>query len=176
MAAKPWLLGIFQVDVSCPVGHALCGGLVRPADSIRDPVHARGLVLDDGSKRVVLCAVEYTALTDHTFERWQKAIARGAGCRPDHVLLHCVHQHDSLYLSILQDEAMRAVGRGILARSLVPEYFLATAAYGEGSLMYAPTAADYAMGGYEPTFSFTTPAVEPSLKLAIAELLDSGGP
>ena len=63
--------------MSCPAGHALCGGLVDPAGSIRDPVYARGLVIDDdtqegkASQRAVLCAVDYTSLCDQAFLRWQ---------------------------------------------------------------------------------------------------------
>ncbi|MBI4025124.1 MAG: hypothetical protein HY360_09095 [Verrucomicrobia bacterium] len=48
----------FTVNVTPPVGHALCGGLVKPVIGVRDPLHARGVILDDGRTRVVLCAVE----------------------------------------------------------------------------------------------------------------------
>jgi hypothetical protein len=60
----------------------------------------------------------------------------------------------------------------LYAQSLVPEDFLACAAYGNGSYHYIPTAQMYEEGGYEPEFgSIATAEVEKPLKDAIAQVL-----
>jgi len=59
----------------------------------------------------------------------------------------------------------------LYAQSLVPEKFLACAAYGNGTYHYIPTAAMFKEGGYEPGAGITTPAVEARLKNAISEIL-----
>lgn len=59
----------------------------------------------------------------------------------------------------------------LYAQSLVPERFLACAAYGNGTIHYVPTARMFHEGGYEPSASVTTPEVERRLKRAIRELL-----
>lgn len=60
----------------------------------------------------------------------------------------------------------------LYAQSLIPERFLACAAYGNCTYHYIPTAAMFAEGGYEPRGSITTPAVEKRLKQALLEVLD----
>jgi hypothetical protein len=59
----------------------------------------------------------------------------------------------------------------LYAQGLVPELFLACAAYADYSYAYLPTAAMYAEGGYEPKAGMYTPAIEASLKRAIAKTL-----
>jgi hypothetical protein len=59
----------------------------------------------------------------------------------------------------------------LFAQELVPEHFLATAAYGQFSQFYIPTAAMFREGGYEPRRAFYTPRIEENLKGAIARVL-----
>jgi len=59
----------------------------------------------------------------------------------------------------------------LYAQALVPERFLACAAYGDYNYFYIPTAAMYAEGGYEPAAGPYAPAIEASLKGAIEEAL-----
>jgi hypothetical protein len=60
----------------------------------------------------------------------------------------------------------------LYAQSLVPEEFLACAAYANCSYHYIPTAKMYEEGGYEPEMgSISTAEVEKPLKGAIAEVL-----
>jgi hypothetical protein len=60
----------------------------------------------------------------------------------------------------------------LYAQSLIPEEFLACAAYGNGTYHYIPTAKMYEEGGYEPEFgSISTADVEKPLKEAIAQVL-----
>jgi len=59
----------------------------------------------------------------------------------------------------------------LYAQALVPDQFLACAAYGDYRYFYLPTAAMYTEGGYEPTAGPFTPAIEASLKGAIEKTL-----
>lgn len=59
----------------------------------------------------------------------------------------------------------------LYAQSIVPEQFLACAAYGNGTYTYIPTAKMFNEGGYEPNMSITTPEIEDNLKKAIYEVL-----
>ncbi|MCC7299939.1 MAG: hypothetical protein IT583_02540 [Verrucomicrobia bacterium] len=59
----------------------------------------------------------------------------------------------------------------LYAQSLVPEQFLACAAYGNLTYDYIPTAKMFAEGGYEPNESITTPEIEGIMKKAIYDVL-----
>ncbi|MBI4024202.1 MAG: hypothetical protein HY360_04420 [Verrucomicrobia bacterium] len=85
----------FKVDVSQRVGHHLCAGLLPDAARFRDPQYARGVILDDGRRRVALCAVDYCGLGGACHDEFRRALARGARIDPRHVALHTVHQHDA---------------------------------------------------------------------------------
>lgn len=59
----------------------------------------------------------------------------------------------------------------LYAQSLVPEQFVACAAYGNGIYFYIPTEKMFKEGGYEPSASVTTPKIEKIFKHAIKHLL-----
>lgn len=100
----------FTVDVTPPVGHALCAGLVKPAIGVRDPIFARGVILDDGKTRVVLCAVELCAIDDTAHSQASLALARGARTTPRNVALHTVHQHDVPYVQLDAEPLLKKHG------------------------------------------------------------------
>jgi len=74
-------------------------------------------------------------------------------------------------VAFLSLPAESALEYQLYAQALAPEKFLAVAAYADGSLGYLPTARMYAEGGYEPSASFTTPALEPAYKRTLERLL-----
>jgi hypothetical protein len=104
--------GSFQVDVSPPVGHSLCGGLVQSARGKRDPLFARGLILDDGRTRVLLCAVDYCCLVGRAHRQVVRALARAAGISPACIALHTVHQHDAPYIHLDAEPLLKRHGIG----------------------------------------------------------------
>ena len=60
----------------------------------------------------------------------------------------------------------------LYAQALIPEQFLAVAAYANGTYHYIPTAKIFDQGGYEPDFgAICTREVEPRYQKAIAEVL-----
>jgi len=74
-------------------------------------------------------------------------------------------------ITILELFAEMAVEYQLYANSLVPDKFLAVAAYNEASCAYTCTAKMYEEGGYEPTTNYLSPEIEVKLKATIKKLL-----
>ncbi len=89
-------IATFSADVTPPLGAPLCYGLVPVASAIADPLSARGVVLHPaGQPSIVLCAVDWLGIGNHSRDRWRAALAKAARTTPDRVALHTVHQHDA---------------------------------------------------------------------------------
>ncbi|HUW62272.1 MAG TPA: hypothetical protein VMZ06_14810 [Candidatus Bathyarchaeia archaeon] len=85
-------IATFNADVTPPLGTPIYSSF-KPLEVIEQPLQAKGVIIDDGSARYVLCAVDYCELCNGTYTRWRKAIADAAGTDPSRVALHTVHQH-----------------------------------------------------------------------------------
>ena len=103
-------IATFQADVTPPIGHPLCGGMVAPAARVEDPLSARGVVILGPDEPVVVVAVDWTELRNETYERWRAAIADAAGTSPRRVLLSCAHQHDAPYADLGAQRRLTAAG------------------------------------------------------------------
>lgn len=111
---KPGLGGYsiatFRADITPPVGHALCGGMVQPAKSIGDPLSARGLVILGAGDPLVLACLDWTELRNEAYERWRGELAKAAVTTPKRVILSCVHQHDAPYADLEAQRLLDASG------------------------------------------------------------------
>jgi len=88
----------FRCDVSPPIGgHPLIWTL--PAKTIEDPLWAKGIVLEDGQSRYVLCAVDWCGLCDSTHELFRRKLAEAVGTDISKVAVQTVHQHTAPYTS-----------------------------------------------------------------------------
>jgi len=86
----------FRCDVTPPPGgHPLIW--IDPVTSIEDPLWAKGVVLDDGVRRCVLCVLDWCGLCNSTHELFVSKVAASAGTDPSRVAVHCVHQHTAPY-------------------------------------------------------------------------------
>src|SRR5262245_56014433 len=113
-------MATFSADITPPVGHALCGGMVAPAARIADPLSGRGLILWGGGEPLVIAALDWTELRNDAYERWRNELAKAAGTSPRRVLLSCVHQHDAPYADL---EAQRLLdGQGLKGFHVDPEF------------------------------------------------------
>ena len=89
-------VSILQCDITPPVGHPLCAGWYPPADSISDPLYAFGLILvSEQEAPVVLCALDWSELSNHDHRRWRQELADAVGTEADRVAVHCTHAHDT---------------------------------------------------------------------------------
>ncbi len=76
-------------------GHPLIW--VTPLETVEDPLLAKGIVLDDGAARYVLCAVDWCGLSNSSHLLFRNKIAAAAGTDVSRVAVQCVHQHTAPY-------------------------------------------------------------------------------
>lgn len=93
----------FRFDATPPLGHPLCGGWIKPVVGVDDSLEAIGVVLLGGGAPVVLCAVDWTGLCNQAHADWRAALAEAAHTTPEHVLVHCVHQHNAPFVCLEAD-------------------------------------------------------------------------
>lgn len=95
LSAGELRVATFSCDVTPPLGHPLCGGWIRPLEVVDDPLRAKGIILDDGTNRYVLCSVDWCLLQTGAYEAFRDQLAAGANVPPGHVSVHTVHQHNA---------------------------------------------------------------------------------
>jgi hypothetical protein len=110
--AEPLRLATFQIDVTPPLGSALCDGLVPNAVSIDDPLSARGIVLLGSGDPIVLCAVDFVGIGNGGYDAWRDTLARAAGTSPSRVSVNTLHQHDAPGCDFDAEELLAAQGIG----------------------------------------------------------------
>ena len=91
-AAPPLRLTTFRCDVTPPLGQPIYSGY-QPLATIEHPLWAKGIVLDDGQKRYVLCAVDWCELCNSTHMLFRSRIAEAAATDVARVAVQTIHQH-----------------------------------------------------------------------------------
>jgi len=94
-AATSHELSTFQADITPPLGHALMGGGITPAQRIEDRLSANGFVLRGRSLPIVLVSLDWCEVRNDAYDRWRTVLAQAAGTSQERVLLTCIHQHDA---------------------------------------------------------------------------------
>ena len=89
-------LATFRCDVTPSLGEPLIW--VTPASRVEDPLWAKGVVLDDGRARCVLCAMDWCGIGGAAYELFRNRIAAAAGIGAERVALQSVHQHTAPYV------------------------------------------------------------------------------
>lgn len=89
------LAGAAQVDVTPPLGTQIAGdiGRYRPTEQIRDPLHARVLVLRSGRTTVCLIAADLCGFSGRVAAELRRRVAELLGTEPAHVLMHATQNH-----------------------------------------------------------------------------------
>lgn len=95
-ASKGLRAGVFQSDATPEMGEPLIW--VTPTSKVLDPLLAKGVVLDDGERRFVLCALDWCGIGNSTHLLFRSKIARAAGIPVDQVTVHTLHQHTAPYV------------------------------------------------------------------------------
>jgi len=108
-------LATFSADVTVPLGHALMGGGIKPAEKIGDPLFAKGWVLLGPEKPIVLVAVDWCEIRNAAYDRWRNVLATAADTDPAHVLVTSVHVHDAPVADL---EAQRLLNNSHAAGSI----------------------------------------------------------
>lgn len=84
-----------RVKITPPVGVDLSGYAFRegPSEGVHDDLWCRALVLDDGTTRLALMALDLLGLDFPLDAALREAVAQAAGTAPEHILLNCSHTH-----------------------------------------------------------------------------------
>jgi hypothetical protein len=93
-------LATFRADVTPPIGHPLCGGWIKPAIAIDDPLEAVGVILLGMGRPIVLCAVDWCGLRNDANRLWREALAAAVQTVPECVAVHCVHPHNTPFADV----------------------------------------------------------------------------
>jgi hypothetical protein len=95
-AATRLRLATFSCDVTPPLGgHPLIW--ITPAETVEDPLLAKGVIIEHDGQRYVLCAMDWCGLCNSTHRLLRDKIAAAAAAQPRQVALHTVHQHTAPY-------------------------------------------------------------------------------
>lgn len=88
----PLRVAVFRADATPPPG-AFRGGWNQSLVRVEEPLWAKGVVLEDGRTRCVLCALDWCTLSNGSHMLFRRKLAEAAGVDPRFVAVHCVHQH-----------------------------------------------------------------------------------
>ena len=69
-----------------------------PAKQVLDPLRAKGIVIQQGPDRYVLCSIDWCGIGGELYRNLRAALARAAGTADDRVALHVIHQHTAPYV------------------------------------------------------------------------------
>lgn len=90
--AAPLEVATFQCDVTPPLGEAFYSSY-RPLATVEHPLLAKGIVLDDGQRRYVLCSLDWCELCNSTHTLFRRKMAEAASTEIAHAAVHTIHQH-----------------------------------------------------------------------------------
>jgi len=82
----------FRSDVTPPLGQAIYSSY-KPLATVEHPLWAKGIVLDDGQRRYVLCSVDWCELCNSTHTLFRRKMADAAGTDIARVAVQTIHQH-----------------------------------------------------------------------------------
>src|SRR6478735_1946345 len=94
---KVFKAGAFAINVS-PQKYPVIvnGGMTeRTADKLNDPIHARCLVLDDGTTRVALVVVDSCMMPRDLLDEAKQTASRATGIPTSHMLISATHTHSA---------------------------------------------------------------------------------
>ncbi len=128
-------ISTFKADVTPPLGAALCGGGVPVAQSITDPLSARGLVFfPEKELPIVVCAVDWVGIGNDGYTAWREALAKAAQTDVSRVTVHVLHQHDAPFCDFGVEDLLEAQQLGgatfdvVAARKAIADTATAVAA------------------------------------------------
>ena len=94
--AKVFRAGAATSNVTPPLGASINGGMVdRRATHIHDELHARCLVLDDGTTKLAFAIVDSCMIPVDVIDRAKRIVAERTGIPATHVLVSATHTHEA---------------------------------------------------------------------------------
>lgn len=96
-SAKVFRAGAFAIDITPLELPVLVNGGVRErvADEVHDPLHARCLVLDDGTVRLAIVVVDSCVLPRMLADKAKRIAAEDTGIASERILISATHTHSA---------------------------------------------------------------------------------
>lgn len=121
--AKTFLAGAATSNITPPLGEPIVGGFSPfPATNVRDELHARCLVLDDGTTRVGFVLCDNVGVKREIFDAARERIEAELDIPADNVLFASTHTHSATpstsdrYRDLLVDRIVDGVARALANR------------------------------------------------------------
>lgn len=105
----PLQVGVFDIDVSPPVGSPLA---YDPCDSVAMSLRASGIVILGAESPIVLCSVDWIGIANSAHTQWRSALAKATGTTIDRVTVHTIHQHDAPFCDFSANDILAQRGLG----------------------------------------------------------------
>jgi len=102
----------FRADVTPKLGEPLIWTM--PAKVVADPLWAKGVIIENGRNRLVLCAMDWCGLGNRAHLLFRRKLAEAAGTDLSRVTLHTIHQHTAPYVDSTAYDLLRQSGAGML--------------------------------------------------------------
>lgn len=97
--------GAATSNITPPLGQPIVGNYVSPpATHIHDELHARCLVLDDGTSKVVFAIVDNVGVDRRVFDEAKRRIEKATGIPQDHMLMSATHTHSGISAGGLEEK------------------------------------------------------------------------
>ncbi len=107
-AATGLHVATFRCDITPPLGQPMFA--CDPLRKVEQPLLAKGIVLEAGGERYVLCALDWCELCNGSYDAWRSAIAAAAGAKVAHVAVQSVHQHTAPLVDMDAQKLLAEVG------------------------------------------------------------------
>jgi hypothetical protein len=101
-------LALFASDVTPPLGHPLIKGV---AEEIVQPMVLKGIVLDDGHRRLVLGAMDWCVLRGSAYDMFRTKMAIAAGVPVTQVSIHMTHTHSAPLVDARAEQLLAATSK-----------------------------------------------------------------
>jgi hypothetical protein len=115
-AASALRVATFSCDVTPSLGQPMIGG--DPIHVVDQPLLAKGIVLESGGKRFVLCALDWCLLYNSAHETMRERVAAAAGTEAARVAVQCLHQHNAPMVDTDAQKLLAKIGAENLHISL----------------------------------------------------------
>jgi hypothetical protein len=96
--AAPVRLAAFRGDATPPLAGRFTGGWMQPLTKRESPLWAKGVVIQQGADRYVLCALDWCELRNSSYSLFCRKLAEAAGTDVSRVAVQCVHQHTAPFV------------------------------------------------------------------------------
>jgi hypothetical protein len=93
--AGPLRVAPFRCDATPGPGEPLVWA--TKLTKVEEPLLVKGIVLEDGTNRMVLCGIDWCLLCNESELSFRTSLAGAAGTDPTRVAIQCLHQHAAPY-------------------------------------------------------------------------------